>query len=69
MLFCVVICYICIVYHVLGHSFNLNVIKFTIILQRNLFLSRIAIGNAIMYIHELPMCAYNLYMSCLHPNT
>ena len=62
MFFCVVICYMLYVieYHVLGHSFNFNVTKLTIILQHNIFLSRIEVANAIMYIHELPMFAYNL---------
>ena len=42
-------------YHVLDHSLSLNVTLFT-----QHFLSCIKAANAIMFIHELPMFAYNL---------
>ena len=57
------------VYHVLCQVLSLNVTLFTILLLCNILLSCIKAFNAIMYIHELPMFAYNLYMSCLRLNT
>ena len=45
--------------------FSLNVTLFTILLLYNILLSCIKAANAIMYIHELPMFAYNVCLQCL----
>ena len=49
--------------HVLGHSLSLNVTLFTILLPHNIF-KLLKAANEIIYIHELPLFASNLWLSC-----
>ena len=64
MLFCVVIRYNSIVYHVLGYSLSLNVTLFTILLPHNIFLSCIKAANEIMYIHACLQFMVELLRTC-----